>query len=439
MINAISKRTFLFLIILCINLVGYSQKTEILKVGNNWELRVNNLPFFVKGVVGHTYLEKVKLYGGNSIRIGWKKDELDQVTKLGLNALVNLPANAERYGMNYDDTTAIRKQTEEIAAIVRNTKDHPAVLMWAIGNELDYIPGTKPFNPKVWDAVNQAAKAIKAIDPNHPVMTVIGTSMMEKVADIVKRCPDIDLLGINSYGDIYTLPETLKKYGWTKPYVVSEWGPDGYWEVKKTKWDAPYEQTGREKYDCYNKKYKAAIDNGNGQCLGSYVFYWSGFKQETTHTWFCMFNIDGLESPLVGLMHQLWTDTQLVTPSHLRSNSIDSLINLAPIVDSLNISQFVCYHDIVLKPGSVNSSKVTANDAENDPLTYKWEIRPEAVYASYAGQGEKVPEPFPGLISEEKAAIRFTAPKNKGAYRLFVYVYDGKGHFSTGNLPFLVE
>jgi hypothetical protein len=27
--------------------------------------------------------------------------------------------------------------------------------------------------------INQAAKAIHAIDPNHPVMTVIGTSMME--------------------------------------------------------------------------------------------------------------------------------------------------------------------------------------------------------------------------------------------------------------------
>ena len=420
------------LMILCISLVGHSQKTEILKVGKQWELKVNNQPFFVKGVVGHTYLEKVKQYGGNSIRIGWQKEELDQVTRLGLNALVNLPANAERYGMNYNDTTAIRKQTEKMVDIVRNTKDHPAVLMWAIGNELDYIPGTKPFNPKVWDAVNQAAKAIKAIDPNHPVMTVIGTSMMEKVADIVKRCPDIDLLGINSYGDIYTLPETLQQYGWTKPYVISEWGPDGYWEVKKTKWEAPYEQTGREKYDCYLKKYKSAIDNGNGQCLGSYVFYWSGFKQETTHTWFCMFNIDGLESPLVGLMHQMWTNSQQETPSHLLSNR-------APIVDSLNIGKFFRYKDIVLKPGSVNSSKVSASDSENDPLTYKWEIRPEAVYASYAGQGEKVPEPIPGLINEEKAAIHFTTPKDKGAYRLFVYVYDGKGHFSTANLPFWVE
>ena len=419
------KKFFLPLLILCISMFGFTQKVEILKNGNHWKLQVNNQPFFIKGVVGHTYLEKVKQYGGNSIRIGWKKEELDQVTQLGLNALVNLPANAERYGMDYNDTSAIRKQTQKIAEIVKKTKDHPAVLMWAIGNELDYIPGTKPFNPKVWDAVNQAAKAIKTIDSNHPVMTVIGTSMMEKVADIVKRCPDIDLLGINSYGDIYTLPETLKKYGWTKPYVISEWGPDGYWEVKRTKWGAPYEQTGREKYTCYEKKYRAAIDNGNGQCLGSYVFYWSGFKQETTHTWFCMFNIDGLESPLVGLMQQMWTGKKLV--------------NAAPIVDSLNIGKFVRYQDIFLKPGSEQTAKVTATDSDNDALNYKWEIRPEAIYASYAGQGEEEPKPLSGLISEEKAEIRVTAPSEKGAYRLFVYVFDGKGHFSTANLPFFVE
>ncbi len=215
--------------------------------------------------------------------------------------------------------------------------------MWAIGNELDFIPPLKPFNPKVWDAVNEAARAIHAIDPDHPVMTVIGTSMMDKVADIVKRCPDLDLLGINTYGDIYTLPETLAKYGWTKPYLISEWGPDGYWEVRKTSWGAPYEQTGLEKYLCYEKKYKTAISSQKEQCLGSYVFYWSGFKQETTHTWFCMFDSTGLESPLIGLMHYMWTGKKT-------SNS-------APIVDSLNITGFVRYQDIVLEKGKGQSAQ----------------------------------------------------------------------------------
>ena len=399
-----------------------AQDIKIIQKGSDWQLLIDQKPFFIKGVVGHTYLEKVKAYGGNSVRIGYKKEELDRAEQLGLKALVNLPANAERYGMDYNDNEAVKQQTEEIVEIVKQAKDHPAVLMWSIGNELDYIPGTKPFNPKVWDAVNQAARAIKEIDPAHPIMTVIGISMMEKVTDIFRRCPDLDLLGINSYGDIYTVRDTLKKRGWHKPYLIAEWGPDGYWEVKKTKWGAPYEQTGREKLNAYEQKYRKAIENGN--CLGSFVFYWY-HKQETTHTWFSMFDEKAQETPLPKLMKMLWT------------GECDK--NLAPVVDSLNIDKWVRYQDIRLKPGSQHQARATASDPDKDKITYKWEIRPEAIYASYAGQGEKEPQPIPGLIGEQKKSITFKTPDKTGAYRLYVYALDGNNQFSTANLPFYVE
>jgi Glycosyl hydrolases family 2, TIM barrel domain len=415
----------LFLLFLSIEVIPQKSVVTINQDNEQWNLIVNGRQFYIKGVAGNSYLEKVKDNGGNSIRAGWQKDQLDKAFKLGLNALVNLPAKAERDGMNYNDPSEIRKQSDRIISIVKEIKDHPAVLMWAIGNELDYIPPLKPFNPKVWDAVNDAAIEIHKIDPDHPVMTVIGTSMMEKVADIRKRCPDIDLLGINTYGDICTIQDTLKKYGWTKPYVITEWGPDGYWEVRKTPWGAPYEQTGLEKYTSYKQKYLSAMDPKKNQCLGSYVFYWSGFKQETTHTWFCMFDSTGLESPLVGLMHYLWTGKNAK--------------NEAPVVDSLNIKGFVRYQPIVFNPGTLQYSKVTASDPDGDKLKYRWEIRSEAKYATYAGQGEKVPEPLQNLISEHAETIRFKAPSVSGPYRLFVYVYDDLGHFSTANLPFFVS
>ena len=417
-------KTLIFIssILILTLLEAVGQNVQIVTNQGNWQLLVDNQPFFIKGVVGHTYLEKVKEYGGNSVRIGSRKEELDKAHQLGLKALVNLPANAERNGFDYNNTEAIRKQTEKIVEIVQKTKDHPAVMMWAIGNEIDWIPGNKPYNPKLWDAINDAAKAIKAIDPDHPVMTVIGTSSMKKVAEIVKQCPNLDLIGINTYGDIYTLSDTLKKYGWNKPFVIAEWGPDGYWEVSKTSWGAPYEQTGREKLDCYEQKYRKAIESGN--CLGSYVFYWY-HKQEITHTWFSMFNEKGEETPLPKLMKMMWT------------GELDA--NLAPVVDSINIDKFVRYQDIILKAGSAHKAIVTASDPDKDELTYQWEVRPEAVYASYAGQGEKEPKPIPGLIVDQKMTIIFTVPKEKGAYRLYVYVTDGNNQFSTANLPFLVE
>jgi hypothetical protein len=412
-----------------LSLPAASAQKSIVKIiqdgGGRWSLSVDGQPFPIKGVVGNSFLEKAKGYGANSIRTGWQTEHLEKAYKLGLKVLVNLPARAERDGMNYDDTAAIRAQTERIISIVEKTKDHPAVLMWAIGNELDYIPPLQPFNPKVWDAVNQAARAIHAIDPDHPVMTVIGTSMMHKVADIVKRCPDIDLLGINSYGDIYTLPDTLQKYNWVKPYVFAEWGPDGYWEVRHTPWGAPFEQTGREKFICYKEKYLSATDQKNNRCLGSFVFYWSGVKQETTHTWFCMFDETGLESPLVGLMHYLWTGKQTA--------------NEAPVMDSVTIEGFTRYQPAALLPGSIHFARAAAQDQDGDRLEYRWEIRPEAVYAAYAGQGEKTPEPLDGLISGQGSETSFTAPSLPGPYRLFAYVYDNNGHFSTANIPFFVS
>jgi hypothetical protein len=404
---------------------GQESSVRIIRTDESWNLLVNGEPFYIKGVVGNSFQEKVIKYGGNSVRMGSQRNDLDEAYKLGLKVLVNLPAGAERDGMNYNDTSAVRKQTERIILIVKKTMDHPAVLMWTVGNELDYIPPLKPFNPKVWDAVNQAAKAIHSIDPNHPVMTVIGTSMMWKVADIVKRCPDIDLLGFNTYGDIYTLGDTLRKYGWEKPYAITEWGPDGYWEVRKTPWNAPYEQTGLEKYQCYENKYLKGIEKNRDQCLGSFVFYWSGFKQETTHTWFCMFDENGLESPLVGLIQRLWTGQKP--------------FNEAPLVDSMKIADFIRFEPAVMPGNSVQTAHVFANDRDGDKLRYKWEIRTEAVYASYAGQGEKVPEILPDLVNGEAESVTFKAPSSSGAYRLFVYVYDNNGHFSTSNLPFFVS
>ena len=65
----------------------------------------------------------------------------------------------------------------------------------------------------------------------------------------------MDLLGINTYGDIGTVTELARKH-WRKPYVLAEWGPTGHWQVPKTEWRAPLEQTSSEKAQVIRQRYE---------------------------------------------------------------------------------------------------------------------------------------------------------------------------------------
>ena len=81
-----------------------------------------------------------------------------------------------------------------------------------------------------------------------------------------------------------------------------------------------------------------------------------------------------------------------------------------------------------------------ATDPDRDHLSFAWEILKEGVHFPYGGGGEKKPEAVTGLIEDSsKNSIRFKSPGEAGSYRLFVYVYDGKGHWATANIPFYVN
>lgn len=401
------------------------KKAFIKKDQHNFQLVVDGNPYFIKGAVGNDYLEKLKKYGGNSIRTNSKKTILDQASSLGLTALVNLPVIAERDGMNYDDTAAVRRQHEHVLDLVRKTKDHPAVIMWALGNELDFIEANikSQYNKKVWEAVNKLAKEIHRMDPNHPVMTVVGSINKEKISDLLIHCPDLDLLGVNEYGDLLKVPQWLQQYGWDKPYVVTEWGPTGFWQVPKTKWKVPIEETSSMKADKYKERYEKTI-LADKKCLGSYVFLWRQ-HQERTHTWFGMFDERGAETEAVDVMYYEWKGEW---PE-----------NKTPKLDSAKIGTLTAYQNVYLQKNKLYQAQVWATDPDKDQLRYVWEILREGTTFPYGGGGEKKPATVSDLSKSNQRSISFNAPPEEGAYRLFVYVYDGKGHWATANIPFYVE
>ena len=139
-----------------------------------------------------------------------------------------------------------------------------------------------------------------------------------------------------------------------------------------------------------------------------------------------MFLPDGEKTESVDIMNKLWKSE---FPN-----------NRSPKLDSLLINNLNAYTSISIEPGSINQAVVYTSDPENDELKIVWEILEETKDKRTGGDEEQKPSAVEGLIikSEEKS-ITFNSPTAKGAYRLFVYVYDQKGAGAHANIPFYVK
>ncbi|MFD2515353.1 glycoside hydrolase family 2 TIM barrel-domain containing protein [Pontibacter locisalis] len=403
--------------------VSKSRTVEVVKEGDRFVLYRNGEPYFIKGAAGYDYYDRVAKYGGNSIRV-WHTDDaqriLDEAHKNGLTVTLGLWMAREREGFNYYDKEMVAQQREELKQVVLKYKDHPALLMWGIGNEL-YAEGS---NIKVWNAVNGVAEMIHEVDPNHPTTTTIMNVPFKVVNLIAERCPALDVLSINSFGSLHNLSEELAKTDWKGPYLVSEFGARGYWESYYTWWMAPIEQTSSEKAEFARQRYQESILNNKERCLGSYVFMW-GNKQETTSTWFSMINEKGEETELVHVMEELWSGKK---PE-----------NNSPYIAYLKLDDRFAYDHIYLKPEQSYQSAVFAFDPDQDSLHLEWELLPETEHHDGNAEEQVKPEPLKGLVkSTEKNKVYFQTPKREGAYRLFVYVRDGNNNLATANVPFFV-
>jgi len=420
-------------------------KSEIRKTRSGYRLLRNGEPCFIRGACAWDFLDTLRKAGGNSIRT-WGAEEdpalYERARKRGLTVCAGLWLKHAYGGGFYDDPSSVREQRHRLLAHVRKYKNHPAILLWAVGNETEIISREKSdYNPNLYRAIEELARRTKALDPNHPVIVVVGEVTEKKVSLLQQHCPSLDALGVNSYGGLTSLPGRLKKFGWKKPYVVTEFGASGYelWDSPETAWGALIEpDSTRAAYD-YLVGYQHSIANQPGWCLGSYVYLWGIHKEFAySNTWHHMFLRTGERLAAVEAVQLAWTGTlpETLAPEIIHWETSAGLKEVAP--------------------GSQQAALVSVRHPSHVPYEVRWEIEegmdrpsrekrwPSKIHdfiTKVEDHRLMYREVAHGSLRTSAAAVRilFRSPPKPGPYRVYVYIVDDVGSAATANAPFFVR
>ena len=116
--------------------------------GDAYQLRREGQPYFIRGAGGDEKLwGKLAASGGNSVRL-WGDDrlgeQLDLARREGLTVTAGIWLPQIRQGFDYTDAQAVAGLREHVRRTVLRYKDHPALLLWALGNEMEDPQGRQP-------------------------------------------------------------------------------------------------------------------------------------------------------------------------------------------------------------------------------------------------------------------------------------------------------
>ncbi len=324
------KRTFLGLLfsLIIIPMFGQSQKVSVVTEADGKKLVVNGEDFMINGM-NWDYIP----IGTNTVDAQfWEKS--DDVIKAGLDTEMSLLKNMGvnvirqytgvparwiqyiyenygiytmlnhsfgRYGLTldgvwtpvtiYDDQVTQEFLMSEVTTLAKEYKDTPGLLFYLLGNENNYglfwqgaetedfpdddeqkkFIGESRGRP-MYRLMNEAAKAMKALDPSHPVAMCNGDVLFIDI--VAEECTDIDIYGTNTYrGVSFTDMFDVVKEKLDMALVFTEFGSDAY-NAKENKED----QKMQAYYNLGNWKeiYQNAAGLGKaGNSIGGFTFQFS--------------------------------------------------------------------------------------------------------------------------------------------------------------------
>lgn len=413
---AIKEFRSTFLILVCLFLsFSLSAQTTIEKKNGNWSILVDGEPFQIKGATfGYeknpehyqTYFEDLQFLGVNTIRI-WATNEnteklLDAAQANNIKVMVGIWMRHGRPGMEDDDSFDYLEDKAGMEDMYRNAiqtvekyKNHPAVLTWGIGNEVYLNTATDEEKEAYSILLERICSNIKEIDGNHPITSVeawtFGLEWWQRLV------PSIDIYGLNSYGaGAGHLGAELEKRGIDKPYIITEFGVTGEWDIKAEQNGIKIEPSDAEKYDAIATGYRDWIKD-KSNCLGVYVFHYSDGSSFISSWLFTHYQ--GMLRPQYWAIRDAFTD--------------EKPINHIPEVNVFQLP------DTEINSGKWVPVTLEVSDAENDSLHISFYYNQRTGTRKRRDQINKL-----DFRGNSKEGYEIKLPKEHGAIKVYVNVQD---------------
>ena len=131
---------------------------------SGYRFLVDGEPFIVKGVAGDRYLKRLQDFGGNTMRT-WSieslgEEFLDEAHRLGIKVVAGIWIEHARHGYDYSDKSFVKKQRRDVEKVVKKFKNHPAILAWGLGNEVELRLSDEAAEA-MWTDMNTVALLVK--------------------------------------------------------------------------------------------------------------------------------------------------------------------------------------------------------------------------------------------------------------------------------------
>lgn len=347
----------------------------------------------------------------NILRVA-RKERMDVIFGFWLDQDVDYQKNKER-----------RDELEfEIINFVEEHKGDSTIIAWSLGNQVWSLlkhhysqPYLTVVRRSYIQFLEHLAEEIHAIDQSRPVFTALEHSreLSSALSDFNQHAKAIDMVGVNSYylENIRNLDAVLNTYYPSKPYIVSEFGPSGYWNkyLNHATIDTVIEEMkDQDKAAYYKMQWNNFMSPDHRHLIGGVAYCWHD-RIDGTATWFGITDHKGRKKPTYYALKEVWKGdtTQPVLPR----------IDIEWETKNMIAGKYTQFRAIQIDSGSVE-------------VAYEWSL-----------QNKAGTEKFPGYIRSlgNGNHITMKIPEIAGSYRLYLYAYDDQGNVTTVSHPIEVK